>query len=703
MEQQRFFEMIYQRTGLELTLTQKQIITSQKPVIQVLATAGSGKTTTVVSKIGYLLAVDQVRANQILALTYSRSSAKDLKDRHMALLGQQVQAVNYSTLHAFAFSVLRRVYARKRQKLSLIDSEESTLNKYAMMADAYKKTNGSYATKEVLDELFSEISYVKNARIKPESYGAKTTAFLKLFTTYEKLKVEHGVIDFDDMLSNCLLVFEEHPEIVRILRDQYRYIVLDEAQDINCVQVELMKVLSKDAKQLIVIGDDDQSIYGFRAADPSYLISLVACHEDAVSYELGCNYRCPSNLVEEAKKLIVNNSHRLEKGIESSDQRQGIIERVPVIKSGAQYRFVLDGLIKESPEYLLDTAILFRNNYSMVPIIDLLIKAKLPIYIKEPVTTFMNHWVVKDIFMILDLIEDRYDLALLIRVLPKVRIFVTKEAKARISKSQLSGSAFDFLKNQLSGKARTALSDLVYEMNGCEHLEIPDKIERIVTLMGYGEYMNDRADRGNYGRSIPQTIVHGLKLILDGVSSTQQAREKLQSLVNEMEQLKYSKKGSGISLLTMHGAKGLEFDNLFLIDLADDIIPMKNTHFEDDLLEEERRLFYVAVTRARKQLKLIYPAHNPSRFILEMQGKPVKQAKHMLINAPKGKVHADFKRTGTFVTGYHELEEGLTIIHQVFGTGVINKIVKDDISLMFGDDIKVFSLELLVDGRLLKK
>lgn len=703
MSKELFYKGLEARMGYHLSIGQRQIIEADDRFVQVLATAGSGKTTTMTAKIGYTIAVLGIPCEKILALSYSKASAVDFKRRFMELFeGKAVEGVHFSTLHAFAFGLVRRHYHQHGLKVKLVDDETANFNRYRFVGEVYFKHVGQFATKEILDELFNEISYIKNALVPMEGYKPKNMGFIVCYEAYENEKKRLELIDFDDMLLIAYRVLEENSDLKNWMQSRFSHVFLDEAQDVNPIQIQLLEQLCEKTSQWVVIGDDDQAIYGFRAADPDFLIDFQKRSEMVNQVQLAINYRCPKSILALATPFIQNNKRRLEKPIEGVFDLQNPIGENPYTTLEAQVEQVSKQLISlvESGANYGEIAILSRNQYGMVAFLKALLTLEMPIYIKDDQLGFFNHWVVRDLLHFLALVNRPFNADHHISFLSKVRIFLPKAQQESLKGCHDSESFVKALNDAISAKGRPQVKVFKDVMKSASKLSLSQQLRALLVTLDYQKTMIERADRGDYAAAMPLTIWETMCYIAKDHTGYESFMSGFETFQQQVGQLKFSKKGKGISLLTLHGSKGLEFDHVLMIDLQKDIIPTREATQNIQLLEEERRLFYVGMTRAKKTLDFYYPKSSPSQFITSF--------KTNLDNMRYGGTQSNHGVTtggSTLITSLHQLlalEEGTLLYHVHFGQVILGPQDKDILTLVLGDgEKKQFSSLLLVENCLL--
>lgn len=630
MDQHAFYAGLGARMGYALSQDQRQVIEADARRLQVVATAGSGKTTTLTVKIGYMISVLGIPAQSVLALSYSKASTMDFRHRFLSLFeGKAAAGVHFSTLHAFSLGIVRNYWARSERHVRLVDAKESPYQRYAHLAKVYQQVVGQFASREVLDDLFSEISYVKNALLDLASYRPKQTGFMACYEAYEAEKKRLGLMDFDDMLTTALEALNQAPDLLDALQGRFTHILIDEAQDINPIQIMLLEKLCERALQWIVIGDDDQSIYGFRAADPSFLIEFGQRHKEVLQVQLAYNYRCPEGVLAMARTHIEKNQVRLEKAILSGRGKGPQNFEAPDEATSGQvvqvaYNSLWDqvALVEGQVSKLLaagtqpsEIALLARNHYALVAFLSRLLPLEIPIYLRDDQLGFFNHWVVRDAQLYLMVANEAFSRDHFLQLLGRLKLYLNAKGQELVRKSVNLAMALDTVIERVPDKSKAQAKTLKRCLTSHREATLGGQLHQLFKDLGFHQIMVERAARGGYGAAMPLTIWE----TLEGLAA--QSRDYpgylayMKDLATRIGDLKYSKRGSGVSLMSFHGAKGLEFDHVLLVDLQKSILPSQEAIRDPQVMEEERRLYYVGMTRAKTSLYVYYPKANPSPFV----------------------------------------------------------------------------------------
>lgn len=662
------------------------VFTTDGPML-LLAVPGSGKTTVIVARCAYMVLCRGIAPESILTLTFNRSAQRDMESRYGRVFGQDTQgSLRFSTIHSFCNSVLREFGAAVGRKVPRLIEE----GKPRLLRNLYAGFNdGEYLPDDRLEELANTIGYVKNMMLTAEQiregkYDIKN--FSRVFTAYEDYKNENGFMDFDDMLDKALAVFKVKPDILARFRAQYRYINVDEAQDTSKLQHAIIQKLAAPLNNLFMVGDEDQSIYRFRAASPEYLLDFKKVYPDARILLMERNYRSTHAIVDAARRLIARNTARHMKGMETGNEIGMPIEETCLSDNSLLCDHLATRL--QSAQRTGTLAVLYRENTSAVAVMDALDRQGIPFYIREHRLNFFDHWVVRDVLAFLRLAHDPADMQALRQIYYKLNAFISRELFDQAAALMGQGSGTSALGAVLAcpglkeaGAARLqALARGIAELPG---LSPGAAISHILEKLGYGQYLKKTGGEGYYMESLLH-IVENLKLIASRTATYAELLDRISQLPALVERANKNY-GAGVATLSsVHSAKGLEFDSVIVIDLFEGRFPTaaaisKLEAGEKDLMEEERRLFYVAVTRARKHVELVHASKihgekvKPSRFIRELLPRiPVHRiATHM--NKKAAGLLSPAKPIPPMAAGAEEpaIEIGMEISHRSFGNGVV--------------------------------
>ncbi|HLR21472.1 MAG TPA: ATP-dependent helicase [Tissierellaceae bacterium] len=598
----------------------------------VLAVPGAGKTTVLVHRIHSLISKHKVDPSRILSITFSRASARDMRSRFDQLFPNfSKYPVEFSTIHAFCFRLIGEYSSISKVNYKLIEGNKGRSNKYHMLKEIYFSVNNSHITEDRLENLVSSISYIKNIMIDVDTYIKRKKpdiANLKeIYLRYENNKRQNNLFDFDDMLSISLEILQNNQHLLGKYRNKYDFIQVDEGQDTSKLQMEIIKLLAKPKNNLLIVADDDQSIYGFRGAYPKSLLNFNKIYKDGKIFFMEENYRSSKNIVSICNKFIQHNTLRYDKNIYTNNSYIEPINIVKVKSVNDQYRYIMEDLEGHN---MSNSCILYRNNISSIGVIDYLENNNVPFSIRDRNLKFFNHWLLRDIINILYLAEDISRMDLYEGLYYKIKGYISKKqinfAKTLDSKI----SVFDRIMKYpgLNRHYKRRLRELKLDFKKISNLSPKDGISYIKYNLEYDEYLRESSIRFGYTYNNLNTILFYLKMIAEKCSN-------LNDFINRLRHLQYlsansNENSNSITLSTIHAAKGLEFERVYIIDLINGDFPNSSSiesfkKGDIESFEEERRVFYVGLSRAKNHLSLLNPHQvsnqrvDPSEFLIELQ------------------------------------------------------------------------------------
>lgn len=707
---ENFLSYLKDNCNINLTKEQSEVVFSVNGPMAVVAVPGSGKTTTLICRTANLILNHNVNPRKILGLSFSKASAMDMRSRFNNLFGNIVKdKVAFSTIHSFAYYVINNYSCRHNIKYTIIESKNSPVNPSILLKNIYKKYNKDFITDDKLEELSSFIGYLKNIMVSFEDTEIykndfPVPNFMQIYKEYEVFKIKNNLLDFDDMLVKCYEILNKDKSILNFYRNLYDYIEVDECQDTSKIQQEIIKLISIPKFNLCIVGDDDQSIYSWRGAFPNGLLNFKKeYHKNGKVFFIQQNFRSNKNIVTTANKFIKSNKKRYNKELFTENEEGNKIKFINTKDDYDQIDFLVKKLKEENN--LKEVIILYRNNISSIPIVDRLLQENIPFYIKDSVPSFFNSWVVKDILSFFQLAFDLTDIDAFERIYYKMKSYVKKDDLNILHTRKIKESVFRTLyNNQTYSSSNYRLKSFEDKFMKLSSLSGDEAIHFIRYELNYENYMINYCDKFKFNIDNIQTILSMLAMILSSCPTLQDVESKLIYLKEEMEKSKFKGKVNGVMLSSMHSCKGLEFDTVYIIDLIENIFPSpdsldKTNKNDSSSLEEETRLMYVAITRARENLYLINPLRknnkkcSPSMFLeklykISYNGKPYKNN------------NIKTKETIHSVS----LEEGTIIEHNSFGIGKILNINKDILTISFENGpIKTLSYNLCISNGLLHR
>lgn len=561
----------------------------------VLAVPGSGKTTVIVNRIKYLIEEKGVSPYKVLAITFAKSQQLDMQRRILEALDDNYsKEVSVLTIHALSYKIIREYERYKKTKYTLLDVEDAPRSR-DILRKIYIQKLKTYPSEEEIDQIQSILGYIKNTN---EDYIDADGPFeyKVVVDDFEAYKKKKHLIDFDDMLIMANDLLEKDRHIISKFKNKYEYILLDEGQDTSLIQFMILDKLINTDKNFFVVADDDQSIYKFRGACPERILNFEKYYKGAELYRLSENYRSTPSIINASNRLIKNNKLRYTKELSTSNSDKTPVNIKLFGKDLDEYRYIAKYL-KSASETV---AILYRNNISQIPLAEFLERYLISFTSYDKKDRFFTHWIIDDIFDIYNFSLNMNDAALFRKIYYKI--------KGYLSKDDISGlyalTDIDVLKALYSSESiqsykKDYILQLMKDFKALRKMKPSNIIDYIVNDMNYRGYLRSKGRDKSESFNKLLTMIYFLKEIALYTKSMDELKLRLNVLRNKI----YSQNESNVILSTIHGAKGLEFDTVFLVDIVDDEIPGSN-NASDVELEEERRIFYVGMTRAKKNLNI---------------------------------------------------------------------------------------------------
>jgi len=708
LEDQSFFERLERETGVVMNAVQKEAICHSTGPLLLLATPGAGKTTVLIARILYLILRRGVNPDNILALTFSKAAAQEMDVRFQQLYGQFVkQKIRFSTIHSFSYRIVRGYFQEKHISFSLIENEQGVNSKNAVLKRLYESINQTILTEDKLEELSNAICFIKNSMISMlefEKLNIKIKDLGLIYDAYEEYKKNAlpGVtlIDFDDMLSLSNSILEENPKILARYQRQFPFVLTDESQDTSIIQTSIIEKVAKPSNNLFVVGDDDQSIFGFRSANPKYLLDFKMIHPDARILIMQQNYRSTQEIVKVTNEFISGNRQRYKKTMFT----ENLSDKSVLIKSFEydyqQLSYVIEQLKKKKS--LAQTALLYRNNISSINLINHLDGENLSFYIRDSGYKFFNHWIIRDILNFMRFSYSDKNIGILETIYTKFNSYISKQQIDFLKTQDQAKSVFDHLAAlpNLPPFRKKSFQEMKRQFKKLNGMNPLDAIRYIRNELHYEKKLEDFSERLGLSIEVLRGILVTVENIAQGIKTLKDFSDRLKHLEQLIRESAVDNENNAVTLSTLHSAKGLEFESVYMLDLVDGILPnlesikaveKKNT----DRLEEERRLFYVGMTRAKRELELLTVENLNDQDVVESQF--VREVREIL--SPGS--FRDEERSVSLTT--FKMEKGADIRHKAFGIGRITvaNVEGDLLEVNFRKlGIKQFSLKVCLEGKL---
>ena len=725
--------------SVKLNQQQKEAVQSTKGPVLLLAVPGSGKTTVLVTRLGYMIYCKNIPPESILTVTYTVAATKDMSERFAVRFGEDMaKRLEFRTINGICAMIIQ-YYGRRIGKtpFELVKDEKATTG---MLIRICQDHGMGYPTESDLKNVRTLITYIKNMMLNEEELQKleeeSDIRIAGIYREYCRQMREQKLMDYDDQMLYAYNMLRKDPGVLAYFQNRYPYICVDEAQDTSKIQHAIIALLAAGTGNLFMVGDEDQSIYGFRAAYPEALLSFEKKHPGAKVLLMEENFRSNAKIVEAADKFIQKNTLRHEKHMRAAREAGADIREISLKSRKAQYVYLMKAAqecttgmagMSGSEEHrgradasVTETAVLYRDNECAIPLIDLLERKNIPYRMRNADLSFFTHRTVLDVQNIIRFAMDPKDTELFMLIYYRLKLFFNKKDALRYAQisqekdMEVLDAALKY--GNLEKYQEDNIRNLKRQMVRILNMPGDEAVNQILTYMGYQDYLKKMGMNANKLETV--------KLIGSRVESPEKLLERLEELRTIIQE-KVSDKDCPFILSTMHASKGLEYDTVYLLDVMDGILPEKvlanpRTASKEELetYEEERRLFYVGVTRAKNQLN-VFTTNKPSKFCSELLGK-----RNLRENRQKEyagiKKWGDYSPAGTYgIKGngmYHgygtghgsqkqpgksyqeladALGEGMIVKHKKFGEGVVVDMEDDHIRIQFGDNVKNMDLKVL--------
>lgn len=725
--------------SVKLNQQQKEAVQSTKGPVLLLAVPGSGKTTVLVTRLGYMIYCKNIPPESILTVTYTVAATKDMSERFAVRFGEDMaKRLEFRTINGICARIIQ-YYGRRIGKtpFELVKDEKATTG---MLIRICQDHGMGYPTESDLKNVRTLITYIKNMMLNEEELQKleeeSDIRIAGIYREYCRQMREQKLMDYDDQMLYAYNMLRKDPGVLAYFQNRYPYICVDEAQDTSKIQHAIIALLAAGTGNLFMVGDEDQSIYGFRAAYPEALLSFEKKHPGAKVLLMEENFRSNAKIVEAADKFIQKNTLRHEKHMRAAREAGADIREISLKSRKAQYVYLMKAAqecttgmagMSGSEEHrgradasVTETAVLYRDNECAIPLIDLLERKNIPYRMRNADLSFFTHRTVLDVQNIIRFAMDPKDTELFMQIYYRLKLFFNKKDALRYAQisqekdMEVLDAALKY--GNLEKYQEDNIRNLKRQMVRILNMPGDEAVNQILTYMGYQDYLKKMGMNANKLETV--------KLIGSRVESPEKLLERLEELRTIIQE-KVSDKDCPFILSTMHASKGLEYDTVYLLDVMDGILPEKvlanpRTASKEELetYEEERRLFYVGVTRAKNQLN-VFTTNKPSKFCSELLGK-----RNLMENQQKEyagiKKWGDYSPAGTYgIKGngmYHgygtghgsqkqpgksyqeladALGEGMVVKHKKFGEGVVVDMEGEHIRIQFGDNVKNMDLKVL--------
>lgn len=676
--------------------------------ILLLAVPGSGKTTVLVTRLGYMALCCGIKPEEILTVTYTVAATGDMRARCAEHFGEDLaKQFEFRTINSICAKIIQ-YYGRQydRSPFALVSDEKQIT---ALLSAVYQEVQREYPTESDLKSVRTLITYIKNMMLTDEEVrqlAAKLEEPINIAEIYQKYcraMRENQWMDYDDQMIYAYRMLCKHPQILRHFQQRYRYFCVDEAQDTSKIQHAILALLASASGNLFMVGDEDQSIYGFRAAYPQALLDFEQDHPGAKVLLMEENFRSDAGIVQAADRFIQKNTFRHVKRMKAARGSSASIREIPLRSRGQQYTY----LARVAADCDRQTAVLYRDNECALPLIDLLERNGIDYRMRQMEMTFFSHRIVSDLTCVLRLAIDPYDTEAFLQVYYKLGTYIKKADAQHIAElsRQRHMPVLDAALEcgRLNAHALAGTKTLRTHLRNMLNERADKALYRITEYLGYADYLTRSGINSENKLAILRTLASR-----EASPAAFLARmEALQKIIQQKE----TNPDCQVYLSTIHASKGLEYDTVYLMDVIDGILPEQvpaSQRFaskkEKEIYEEERRLFYVGVTRAKNRLYL-FTANRKSTFCEDFFGKGAKKQAidFKALKSTSSSTQTDNARREEICRQFHEqFDVGSIVTHFNFGEGVILKITEKQIVVQFADKTRRLDLFLTAQKHLVR-
>lgn len=656
----------------------------------VLAGPGSGKTRVITYRIANMVVNKDIKPTSILAISFTKASSMEMKNRALALSNDfRMNKVTYGTFHSVFFRILR--YFENYNIESILDEKTKRIG----LKNILKGLNIENADDdETIGQVINEISYVKNELMDKRDFKSEVLTsdeFIKVYNYYEEYKEQINKIDFDDMLIKTYELLKNNKSALDRVRSAYRYILVDEFQDINKVQFEALKLIANPNNNIFVVGDEDQSIYGFRGSRPDFLLEFEEYFLNTNKVLLDINYRSKGEIIDIANRLIEKNENRYEKVIKCGQGNGANVNYISPEDSEEEAVYIAKDIknkVQEDYTEYTDFAVIYRTNIQSRALVDVFMDMRIPFVVKDSIVTIYDHWAAQDILSYLKIGVNPNSNKDWIRIINKPFRYISKDNLNLIKDEP------DFInalinKCDLHPKQVKTINDLDIDISYVKGLNPKNAISYIRTTLDYDRYILDYCTNRKIKINGLIEILNELESSATNFKTIQEYLDHIERVKSEIVDNKNNKETDGVIFTTMHSAKGLEFKNVYIIGANEGTIPHEKSYEIDDeekkndQIEEERRLMYVAITRAEENICISSP--------INKYGKRVSKSRFMEdIKAPTKKE-------------MDSISIGDKIYHKKFKEGIIVEKNGDSIKIRFKDVDRVLNSKVCLTKRIIWK
>lgn len=606
---------------MSLNSAQMKAIAHKSGPCMVLAGPGSGKTTVITKRIEYLIKKYKVKPEEILVITFSKAASKEMRERFRDLNPEERYSVTFGTFHGIYYGILKWAY--KLDAKNIFSEEEKYQLLYQIVEHLLLEMEDE---KEFIQDVAGEISMIKNNQLDLQEYKSLScdeSVFRKIYEQYEKERKSRRKIDFDDMLVLTYQLFVNRPDILRMWQKKYKYILIDEFQDINQVQYDVIRMLAAPENNLFIVGDDDQSIYQFRGARPDIMLNFPEDYPETKQFILDVNYRSTKAIVNGAARVIRCNRNRFEKKIITLNE-QGLPVHIQEVKHPIEEsKYVIKEIQNAQERGVLtkEIAVLFRTNVEARALVETFMEYNIPFQMKEHFPNLYEHFIGRNLITYMKMALGDRSRKSFLEIMNRPNRYIGRDSVERGEISFESLRRFYIDKEWMQDR----IDQFELDLRIIQRMAPYGAIQYIRKHVGYDEFLAEYASKRKIKLEELNEVLMEIEERAKAFKTIEEWFTHIEEYSAELKrQIEYrDNKRDAVSFMTMHGAKGLEFDTVFIIGANENITPYKKAEMEEEL-EEERRMFYVAMTRAKKRLIITYTKERngkrmeQSRFVSEL-------------------------------------------------------------------------------------
>ena len=603
---------------MQFNEAQIQAIQHNKGPCMVIAGPGSGKTTVITHRVRYLIDRCGVKPSDILVITFTKAAAEQMKLKFKGLSEGRSSAVTFGTFHAVFFTILKAAYNYSARCIITPQVQ------HEFVKDQMCRLELEYDDeKEAVAGVLSEISRVKGEAVNIDEYESMCVppqSFRIIYMAYDDMLVKKHLIDFDDMIVLCRELLMQREDYRRAWQNKYKYILIDEFQDINKAQFDVVRILADGYRNLFVVGDDDQSIYGFRGSAPQIMLDFDKYYSDAVRIDMCINYRSTGNVVLASRAVAEENEHRYYKDITTNNAQGDSVSIYEFNTLNDEKAFLVSEIRRLIDAGIAadDIAVLSRTNIIGNMYMSRLKSEGISCRDDSAIQDVYEHWISKDILTYIKIALGSRERMDFLRIINKplryiTRSYITQPADINALKRGYEGN------EQMSEQ----VEKLLYDISMIRSMSPFAAVNYIRKGVGYDEYIRNYIYEHKADKEELYNVLDELAHRASQYMSLSQWLDGITEYIRQCDKDRQNNTADGVHMLTMHGSKGLEYKIVLVMDVCEGIIPY-NKAVLDEQIEEERRLFYVAMTRAKEKLYLLYPKQRynkdttRSRFIEEI-------------------------------------------------------------------------------------